>query len=238
MEPERRGRSRWCVWLIAGLLVVGLVAALVAWGRPLFELMADQERIRAWVEGFGWWAPVIIIVLEMAQVLLAPIPGHVVGAVSGYLYGPWLGTLYTMVGLVLGSLLGFLLARRFGRPLMQRLVSPETLNNLDRLADRGGALFFFLLWLFPLVPDDIACLAAGLTPMPVRQFLVLMTIGRLPGVFASVWVGANSGELSPTWLAGLLIGLALLAVVLWRWGERAQATMLHFIQRLTDGSGS
>jgi uncharacterized membrane protein YdjX (TVP38/TMEM64 family) len=178
-----------------------------------------------------------VVALEIAQVLLAPIPGQAIDAVSGYLFGIWLGTLYAAAGIAAGSLLNFALARRFGRPLVARLVKPETLNRLDDLARRGGALFFFLIWLFPFVPDDLACLASGLTPMSTRQFLVLMITGRLPGILVSTWIGARATAISPVWWGILVATMSLGAVAVWRWGEQIQSHLLRLIDRLSNRPG-
>ena len=124
-----------------------------------------------------------------------------------------------MIGIALGSLLGFVLARRFGRPLLTRFVGPQAVARLDDLVERGGAYFFFLLWLLPFVPDDLVCLAAGLTPMSTRQFLLLMVVGRTPGILVATWLGANAAQVSPAWWGVGLGGLVVVAFVLWRWGE-------------------
>jgi uncharacterized membrane protein YdjX (TVP38/TMEM64 family) len=227
-------RVKWWIWLPAGLVLMALIAALVLWWRPVYEFVADQEQVRAWVEGLGAWGPIAIYLLEMIQALLAPIPGQAIEAVSGYLYGPWWGVLFPLLGMITGSLIVFLLARRFGRPLVIRLVGKQSMDRLDDLARRGGAPFFFLIWLLPFAPDDLACVAAGLTPMPTRQFLVLMTLGRLPGIFVSVWVGANAAQIKPLWWGILLAGIAVAALILWRWGEQIQESVLNLIEGLSD----
>jgi uncharacterized membrane protein YdjX (TVP38/TMEM64 family) len=231
---EQRRPYGWFKWLAAGLILIGLAVVLLIWGGPLYDLMANQERIRKWVESLGAWGPLAVVALEMAQVLLAPIPGQAIDATSGYLFGVWLGTIYAAIGIVGGSLLNFVLARHFGRPLVARLAGPDRPARLDNLAERGGALFFFLIWLFPFVPDDLACLAAGLTPMPVRQFLILMFLGRVPGIFVATWFGAKASSISPTWWAVLLGALTLAALALWRWGEQLQSFLLRFIDQLSN----
>ena len=104
--------------------------------------------------------------------------------------------------------------------------------RLDDLVGRGGALFFFLIWLFPFTPDDLACVAVGLTPMPLPRFMILMLLGRLPGVFASVWVGANAAQIKPLWWGILLAAIAILALIFWRWGGQIQEAILRFAERL------
>jgi len=231
---EERTRIPWWVWLIAGLVLVALVAALVIWWQPITELVPSQEQIRAWVEGLGAWGPVAIILLEMIQALLAPIPGQAIEAASGYLYGPFWGTVYPMIGMAIGSLITFLLARRFGRPLVLRLISKQSMAKLDDLVRRGGAPFFFLIWLLPGAPDDLTCVAAGLTPMKTGQFMVLMLLGRLPGVCASVMVGAYAMHITPTQWMIIVVAIALVALVIWRWGEQIQDLVLQFIGRLSN----
>lgn len=223
----------WQSWVAAGLVVAIVLGVLVVWGRPLYALVTDQARIQRWVEAFGRRGPAAIALLEMAQAIVAPFPGQAIELAGGLLYGQWLGTLYAMAGIVAGSTLAFLLARHVGRPLAERLAGQQAVSRLDDLAERGGSLFFFLLWLLPFVPDDLACLAAGLTEMPTRQFLVLMTLGRLPGILTATWVGAHARQVSPAvWLA-LILGGLLLALGFWRWGETAQSAMLGWVARLS-----
>lgn len=235
--PERRVPTRRRDWLVALLAMAALAALLLLWGGPLYRFVADQARVRAWVEGFGLWGPAGIVALEIIQVLAVPVPGTAIEAVSGYLFGPWPGALYALVGVVIGSALNFFLARRFGRPLIARWIGPRSLARLDDLARQGGTLFFFLLWLFPFLPDDLACLAAGLTAMPGGRFLVLVTVGRLPGLLISTWVGANAARISPGWWAILLAIIGLAAVVLWRWGRHIQEEVLRLIGRLSRQPG-
>jgi uncharacterized membrane protein YdjX (TVP38/TMEM64 family) len=230
---ERRG-DRWATVraVLLAALVVAIGGVLWCWREPLRALLGDQARIREWVGGFGAWGPLVSIALNVAQVVFAPIPGQFVGLANGYLYGVWLGTLYSMAGLVLGTTLAMALGRCFGRPVVERLVSAERLARWDGIAGRQGPLFFFLVFLFPLVPDDIACFLIGLSPLSIPRMLVLTTLGRLPGVFVSCWVGAYATAL-PWWawlpLAGVTAGLAWL---FWRNQARIEGLIARLIQRL------
>lgn len=235
--PERRVPTKRRDWPVVWPALAALAALLLLWGGPLYRFVADQACVRAWVEGLGLWGPAGIVALEIIQVLTVPVPGTAIEAVSGYLFGPWPGALYALVGVVIGSALNFFLARRFGRPLIARWIGPRSLARLDDLARRGGALFFFLLWLFPFLPDDLACLAAGLMAMPVGRFLVLVTVGRLPGLLISTWIGANAARIGPGWWALLMAIIGLAAVVLWRWGQHIQEGALRLIGGLSRQPG-
>jgi uncharacterized membrane protein YdjX (TVP38/TMEM64 family) len=228
---------RWGPWLVLLLILAALAAGLIVWGQPLYRFLSDRDRVRAWVEGLGAWGPAAIFCLEMAQALVAPVPGQAIEAVSGYLYGPWWGLAFALAGIAAGSTLAFFLARRFGRPLVVRLAGQGAVDRLDDLVRRGGAPFFFLIWLLPFAPDDLACLAAGLTAMPARRFLVLMFAGRLPGIAFSVWLGANFLRLGlPAW-AGLLAAMALVGLLVWRYGDRLEARLLALVEKISRRLG-
>jgi uncharacterized membrane protein YdjX (TVP38/TMEM64 family) len=184
------------------------------------------------VAGFGPWGPFASISLDVAQVLLAPVPGQFVGLANGYLYGAWRGTLYSMTGLLIGTTLAMNLGRWFGRPLVERLVDSKTLTRWDRFTDRRGPLFFFLIFLFPLLPDDVACFLIGLSSLSIPRMLILLMPARLPGVIVSCWVGAHATEV-PWWawfpLGG---GVAALAWLFWRYQSDVERRMVDLIERI------
>lgn len=233
MNQSKNGRG---VWIRTVLLVVLVVAAIVAlwyWHEPLWEFFENQERIQAWIQSFGPWAPLISIALNAAQVLAAPVPGQIIGIANGAMYGLWMGTLYSMVGLVVGRSLAMLLGRWFGRQLIERLVNPEKLANWDDIAQRRGPLFFFLIFLLPFLPDDMVCFLVGLSPLPILRMSMLSALGGLPGVFVSCWFGANMTNL-PWWAwIPLIVGAAGLGWAFWRYEARLETAMVGLVERLT-----
>jgi uncharacterized membrane protein YdjX (TVP38/TMEM64 family) len=213
------------------VLVIGL--ALWLWGRPLADLLSSTERLQAWVAGYGALGPLITVGLNVLQVLIAVVPGQFVGMANGYLYGVWTGTLYSMVGLCLGSGLAMGLARRFGRPLVERLVDPEQLARWDEMAADRGPVFFCLVFLLPFAPDDLVCYVIGLTPLPLPRMLILTTLARLPGVLVTSWLGARTTDL-PWWAwIPLGAGAAGLAWAWWRFQEPLERAVAGLIRRLT-----
>ena len=183
---------------------------------------------------FGPWAPLAAILLHVTQVLLAPIPGQIIDAANGYLFGTAWGTVYSLVGVIAGSSLAMALARRFGRPWAERLIKKETLERLDSYSQQRGALFFFLVFLFPFLPDDVACFLAGLTPLPLPELVVLAAIGRVPGILVANFLGANAATLTQTQVAFFIAALAASALAFWRYQEMVEMAMLKATAWLSD----
>lgn len=152
---------------------------------------------------------------------------------NGYLFGVWLGTVYSWIGVMLGTLIVLVLTRRFGRPFVARLAQAEQLEKLDRLVARRGALFFFLIFLLPFLPKDLICFAIGLTDLRLGQMIVLIGIGRLPGLIVSSWVGANAANLSLVEWIVLSVGACALALTYLWWGGGMVAALMNWIEHMT-----
>lgn len=211
---------------IALLLLFGLGVAV---GPALHRWLTDQEALRSWMVALGPWGPPASILLNAAQVLLAPVPGQIFGLVSGYLYGVLRGTLYSWLGVQLGSALAMGLGRYLGRPLVARLAGAARLERWDCIARRQGPTFFLLVFLLPLLPDDLACFVIGLSPLSIPAMWLLAGIGRLPGLVVAAWVGANATR-PPAGVWAALVGGGLVLVYLFgRYREHVEDALLRII---------
>ncbi|MCS7286721.1 MAG: TVP38/TMEM64 family protein [Anaerolineae bacterium] len=180
-----------------------------------FSFWFSEEKARAILLTSRGWGPFVLILLQALQVFLAPIPGQFLGVAGGYIFGPWFGTVYSMIGTILGSILAITLARKFGRPLVERFVAKETLARVDELTVKAGIWFFFIAFLLPFFPDDALCFLAGLSSIPIPWLLAAIIIGRLPGVAASAFLGAGISRLPPEFIAvALILGLLLILAYL------------------------
>jgi uncharacterized membrane protein YdjX (TVP38/TMEM64 family) len=222
--------------LVALACLLGLGA--LGWGLAqtgLGRILTDRAVLQEAVAALGPWGPLVVILAEIAQVLLAPIPGQVVGVAAGYLYGVGWGTALCSLGLALGTAAALGLGRAFGRPLVERYASPTLIARLDSYARQRGVLAFLLIFLLPFLPDDLCCFVAGLTLLPLGELWLVALVGRLPGVIVSTLIGAQAHTLTTGQLA--LIGggsvlLALLAVRYQRQLEERAFTLLdHFLRR-------
>ena len=194
------------VALIAGLM-------LVLYLTGVFQFFMSRERLRAFIDSLGMWGFAGFIVLQVVQVVAAPIPGEATGLLGGYLYGPALGVLLSTIGLTVGSLIAFSLSRLFGKPLTERLVPRPTLERFNYLLHHKGAFLIFLLFLVPGFPKDILCYILGLGPLTIVEFLGIATSGRLLGTVLLTLSGSylRKGQYEQFFV---IVGLAIVVVFL------------------------
>jgi uncharacterized membrane protein YdjX (TVP38/TMEM64 family) len=160
----------------------------------LWDIFKDHHRLKEFIFSFGIYSPLAFILLQVIQVVVAPIPGGAIEFLGGYLFGVWAGMFYSMIGLILGSWLAFALARIFEKWVVEKFVSPKTMKKFDYLIGHEGVILSFLLFLIPGFPKDALCYILGLTPMHLGIFLVISTIGRIPGTLMATLQGAKAFE--------------------------------------------
>jgi uncharacterized membrane protein YdjX (TVP38/TMEM64 family) len=211
---SQRGRTAAFVAVAALALVTVGTGLLLQRSLPA---LSDPVALRAWIAGYGPAAPIVFAGLQALQVLVAPIPGHLLGLASGYLFGAVPGTLYSLAGATVGSALAFSLSRRFGRPFAESVIAGETLATFDEAIERRGLVALFVVFLVPGLPDDVICLIAGLTRLSIPRMVAVSAVGRLPGYFLVNLAGAGvaSGD-TATAAAVLAVVAAASVLALWR----------------------
>jgi uncharacterized membrane protein YdjX (TVP38/TMEM64 family) len=212
-------RSRW-KWALAFCLLAGFVFLLIyqynsqVWSQIVkyYDALHNRRQLKRFILSFGAYSPLAYILLQIIQVIVAPIPGGAIEFLGGYLFGVKAGFLYSMIGLILGSWLAFTLARIFEKLAVEKFVSPNTRKKFDYLIGREGVILSFLLFLIPGFPKDALCYILGLTPMHLSIFLIISTIGRIPGTLMATLQGAKAFE--HQYMAFLiLLGISTLVIL-------------------------
>ncbi len=170
---------------------IAVVAALLVWAGIHLAPYFARKRIETFVRGTGAWGPLVVIALQIAQILLAPIPGVVVPLLAGVLYGPWIGPLITAVGSVLGSGVAHFIGRYAGTPLLRRWLGQEKVDSARRLVGGRRWLALVPLFLFPFSPSDAICFVAGMVGVEPGHFFLAVLLGRLPKDCAVALAGAG-----------------------------------------------
>lgn len=184
---------------------------------------ADPEKLRNLVGSTGVNVQVAFFGVQLLQVLLAPIPGHLTGFLGGYLFGFWRGLALSMAALIVGSTIVMLIGRLVGERIARRFVAPEIMARFDQnTMERSGVLGFFMIFLLPVFPDDAICFIAGLTRLSIPKLLVAATVGRIPGVAVLTYTGVSVND-SLFW-GQIVFGTAIVvAIVVWFFEEELLA---------------
>jgi len=152
-----------------------------------------------------------------------------------------LGFLYSVIGMTLGSALAFGLGRIFEKVAVEKFVSPRTRAKFDYLIGHEGLILSFLLFLIPGFPKDALCYILGLTPMHWSIFLVISTIGRMPGTLVACLQGAKAFDHQYTTLIFLSGASALMLLVFYIYHDRIHSVLKKLKKvksGLTDEGGS
>jgi uncharacterized membrane protein YdjX (TVP38/TMEM64 family) len=221
--PEKTTRR----WLSAALWLVVLTAltyllwlALPAPARAyLLGAVSSVEGMEAAIADAGVLGPLVSIALMVLHSLI-PFPAEMLAVANGMLFGLALGFLLTWAGAMLGALLAYWVARRFGQELVQRLLGERRWKKLDSFMHSFGARSLILVRLTPVVSFNLVNYAAGLAGVPLWTFLWTTAIGILPITVASVLVGSHMISAPWTLWIALIAVVGLLMYAHWRMSRR------------------
>ena len=146
-----------------------------------YRWIADRQQVEQFVTAFGNGAPLAFMALQILQVVLAPVPGEATGFIGGYIFGTLQGFVYSSLALAIGSWFNFAIGRYLGKRFVRRWIPTGKRERFDHLLKRQGIIVLLILFVFPGFPKDYLCLFLGITAIPLKAFLLIATIGRMPG---------------------------------------------------------
>ncbi len=141
----------------------------------------DASSFRDYIQSFGYFGYFILTVFQCVKVLYAIIPGALGCTVGAGLFG-WLPAfICNYIGICSGSILAFLISRRFGDKFMRLIFSEKKYNSCIRWMKKWHKSYSIFLWIaifLPISPDDFLCYFTGLTKMKVKRFLIIILTAK------------------------------------------------------------
>ena len=207
-------------------LAVGLVlvaaGVLVARHFGAFELltMENIDRVQAWFDSLGWWAPLVFVLLWIATCVFF-LPGLPVSIAGGLIFGAVWGTVWTTVGANLGATAAFLIGRYAARGMVLRMVAKnDALRRIDDGVRRQGWRMLLITRLVPVFPFSIQNYVYGLTDIPLRTYVLVTFPSMLPATIAYNFAAGSvrTGNFGTTlWYLGIAAIFFVLASLLPSW---------------------
>lgn len=201
----------------------GLLLVVLAGGAAIAILVGGPTRggIERTVRSAGVAGPLVYIGLYVGLTVLL-VPGTLLTAAGGVLFGVALGTVLTVVSATLGALVAFAIGRRLGREQVEQIAG-RRLGRLDDWISRHGFLAVLYVRLIPLFPFNALNYVAGVTAVRPRSYLLGTVVGIIPGTFAYTALGGSFDHpTSPAFLVavGLIIVLGVGAPLTQRLARR------------------
>jgi len=158
-------------------------------------LLTNADKVKEFIQGFGIFGPIILTILITGV------------AAGGYLYGPLIGTICSVIGTLVGSMIIFSLSKKYGRPFVEKHVHKKDLEHFDIIFKKRGISAFVMIRLVPLMPNDVVNLAIGLTKISFKAFFWISLLGYIPETIVYTMFGQQllSGHLD----AKLIILMAI-----------------------------
>ena len=211
------------IFKFAGLIVfIAIIAIIVVIAWPYVADVFSEggvDRLVERVQSAGPAGVLILFGMQFLQILVAFIPGEVVQLAAGLMYGPLFGSIIILVGCVISSSIIYLLVRKLGAPFVQSMVSTEHLEKFHSFEESGKLdIIVFILFLIPGMPKDVFTYLVPLTDMPYKKFILLTTIGRIPGVVGSTYAasGFASGDVVGPAIVLIVLAVAAVLAILFR----------------------
>ncbi len=141
---------------------------------------SSVETLRDYIESYGIWAPLILLLIQALQVVLPVLPGFMGCVVGAILFGWFGGFLVNFIGISLGSIAAYWLARHYGIKLVSKMVSLKKYESyMDRMNNsKRYPVVLFLSILLPLAPDDFLCYFSGLMKMSAKKFTLIIIAAK------------------------------------------------------------
>lgn len=219
VAEEGRRRSRWKLSLAVLAIAVGVAAA---WRSGLVEFLTidNVDRLGAWFESLGWWAPAVFVLLWIVASVLF-LPGLAMTIAGGLIFGAVWGSVWTTVGANLGATAAFLIGRYAARETVEGMVQKNPgLGKIDEGVRRMGWRMVMVTRLVPIFPFNVQNYVYGLTDIPLRTYALVTLPCMLPATIAYNFAAGSvrTGDFGRTlWYLGIAAAFFVLLSLVPRW---------------------
>ncbi len=181
----------------------------------------DNERIASWVNQFGFWGVAVVLIFFIVQMFAFVLPSWFLIIVSILAYGPYLGGLIALCGILIAATIAYWIGRLFSAVTVQKMIGEKSEKKMRFYLNRYGFWLVVIFRIAPFLSNDVISFVAGLTEMKYSRFIVASVLGITPLII----LVAILGESNATLRNGLIVAslISIIGFVLYVWWDRRQA---------------
>lgn len=215
--------------LLLFMILIGVPVYLYFSHPELISRFTNLDEINKLLSRYETASIFIYMGLQVFQIVVSIIPGQALQFAAGYAYHFWLGYLYSIIGVALGTVVTYYLARLLGKDALHVIFGEEKFSRfVQTINSKRSYIVLFVIFLIPGVPKDLFTYAAGVSEMRIIPFLLLSLIGRTPAMLGSIWMGSMVYKGSYT---GPIV-LGVVAIILFIAGILNRDKMVQWTDRL------
>ncbi len=217
--------------LLLLLILVGLPLYIYFCQHQLIDQFSSLENIEAFLVEYKTQSIFIYLAAQIMQIIICVIPGQALQFAAGYVYGFWMGYVWSFMGALLGTIISYYLAKILGHDAMHMIFGEERIQELlVKFNSKKAMILVFLFYLIPGLPKDICSYVAGLSEMKLKPFLIISLVGRSPAMMGSLLIGRLVDIGGYT----LAIIIASIAIILFLLGVIFRKHLLVWIDKAYD----
>lgn len=184
--------------LIILVSLVLLITGLTIYFLPILKNLNTQEgqlQFKEKVNQSKILGFLILLGLEIAQIILAVLPGEPVEVLAGICFGTFWGTIFLMFSIFITTVLIYVLVKKNGKKFICEFFSKEQVEKIENSKmfqdEKKIEMVMILLFLIPGTPKDLFVYIGGLLPIKSSRFIAIATLLRFPSIISSTIAGNN-----------------------------------------------
>ena len=175
----------------------------------------DEARVKNWVEGFGWFGPVVIVVAMIVQMFLLVIPTILLMIVSTLAYGPVWGSIINFIAVIIASSVGYTIGKYLGLSFIERLLGEKTTKKITTFIQEYGFWAVVITRINPFLSNDAISFVAGILKMNYWKFISATAVGITPLILLIAITGQNTDSLKTGLLYDSIASLIIFGGYIW-----------------------
>ena len=203
MADEQQTSQSHLILISSGIIIAGLIGAYFI--IPSYQAFIDEawrvltsgndQQISRWIEQFGFWGPLFIVILTTAQMFLLIINITLLVLVAVLAYGPFWGSLLGIVSICIASTIGYFIGRALGRQTVHKLIGQSTEKKITQFMEDYGAGAVVIARFSPFLSNDAISFVAGILRMSYFKFMGATLTGIIPLVVLIAWMSESMNRL-------------------------------------------